>query len=213
MQTWPVFIEGLLISFGLIMAIGPQNAYVLRQGLRHRHVFPVATVCFLSDMLLIGLGVFGAGKIIAENETLSFWMGWGGAAFLLWFAFKSIKSAIKPEALSQEDIDNSAGGAAGQGVKTAIIHALAFTFLNPWVYVDTMVLIGGVSIKFETDTLRNAFLFGAWAASALWFYGLAYGAKRAAPLFRKPITWRILDSLIAFIMLLVCYSLIMHQLN
>ncbi len=213
MSVLPVFIEGLLISFGLIMAIGPQNAYVLRQGLRQRHVLPVATVCFLSDMFLIGLGVFGVGKIIADNETLSTWMGWGGAVFLLWFAFKSAKSALYPEAITQDDIDSSAGDAAGRGVRVAIAHALAFTFLNPWVYVDTMVLIGGVSIKYETEAFRNAFLIGAWSASAIWFYGLAYGAKKAAPLFRKPITWRVLDSIITVIMLLVCYTLVMHQLG
>ncbi|UTW58127.1 amino acid transporter [Kordiimonas sp. SCSIO 12603] len=209
----PIFIEGFMISFGLIVAIGPQNAYLLRQGLRQRHVLPVATVCFLSDILLIGLGVFGTGKIIAENEALSTWMGWGGAVFLLWFALKSAKSALKPEAITQDDIDASAGDAAGQGVKIAILHTLAFTFLNPWVYVDTMVLIGGVSIKYETDALRNAFMIGAWTASAIWFYGLAYGAKKAAPLFRKKITWRILDSLIAIIMLAVCATLIQHQLS
>ena len=213
MNALPVFVEGLMISFGLIMAIGPQNAYVLRQGLRQRHVLAGTMVGFLSDILLIGLGVFGVGKVIAENEALSTWMGWGGAVFLLWFAFKNARSALKPEAITQDDIDASAGDAAGRGVRIAILHALAFTFLNPWVYVDTMVLIGGVSIKYETETLRNAFLFGAWSASALWFYGLAYGAQKAAPLFRKKITWRILDTIIAVIMLVVCYTLIQHQLS
>jgi L-lysine exporter family protein LysE/ArgO len=208
-----IFIEGFLISVGLLVAIGPQNAYLLRQGLRHRHVGAVATTCFISDVLLISAGVLGVGAIINANEALKFWLGWGGAAFLLWFAYKSARAAVNPEPISQHAIDASAGEAAGKGARTAVLHALAFTFLNPWVYMDTMGIVGTYSVKYAGFDQRLTFLVGACLASAVWFYGLGYGAKKAAPLFQKAVTWRILDSIIAAIMLTIAGVLIMHQLS
>ncbi len=205
-------LEGFVISIGLIMAIGPQNAYVLRQGIRGRHAVPVASVCFAADATLITLGVMGVGRFIAGNATLSVWLGWGGVVFLTWFAVKSIKAAIKPEVLDSRSMDEAAGDAAGAGVRTAMLHAAAFSLLNPWVYMDTMVLIGGVSVQYATDTERMAFWAGAIIASAVWFYGLAFGGKKAAPLFRKPITWRLLDSFIAVVMIVVAINLIRFQL-
>jgi len=207
------FIEGLTVSVALLVAIGPQNAYLLRQGLRHRHVGAVATTCFVSDVALISLGVLGVGAIIAANDALKVWLGWGGAAFLLWFSFKSARAAMNPEAISQDIIDRSAGDAAGKGTYIAVMHALAFTFLNPWVYMDTMGIVGTYSVKYASETERWTFLFGACTASALWFYGLGYGAKKAAPLFGKPATWRILDSFIAVMMLFVAGLLVQHQLT
>lgn len=208
-----ILLEGFLISFGLLVAIGPQNAYVLRQGLRHRHVLAVTTACFLSDILLISLGVLGVGAVIAASESLKFWLGWGGAVFLLWFAYRSARTAIDPEPIDEEMIEASAGDAAGKGAHTAVLHALAFTFLNPWVYMDTMGIVGTYSVKYTTDTERLLFLVGAVTASAAWFYGLGYGAKRAAPLFKKQVTWRVLDSVIALIMLTVAGLLAQHQLS
>ena len=208
-----IFIEGFLISVGLLVAIGPQNAYLLRQGLRHRHVGAVATTCFISDVLLISAGVLGVGAIINANEALKFWLGWGGAAFLLWFAYKSARLAMNPEPISQHAIDASAGEAAGKGARTAVMHALAFTFLNPWVYMDTMGIIGTYSVKYTLGDQRLIFLVGASSASAVWFYGLGYGAKKAAPLFQKTMTWRILDTVIAMIMLSVAGLLVVHQLS
>jgi len=206
------FIEGFLISLGLLVAIGPQNAYVLRQGLRHKHVGAVATTCFISDLALITMGVLGVGALIAVNDALKFWLGWGGAVFLLWFAYKSARAAMNPEAINEDSIEASAGDAAGKGARTAILHALAFTFLNPWVYMDTMGIVGTYSVKYGTDAQRLTFLIGACTASAVWFYGLGYGAKKAAPLFKKQITWRILDSFIALVMLSVAGLLVAHQL-
>jgi len=212
-MNFAVFIEGFVISVGLLVAIGPQNAYLLRQGLRNRHIAAVATTCFLSDVLLITLGILGVGAIIAANDALRVWLGWGGAAFLLWFAFKSARAAMNPEVISEALIDASAGEAAGKGVRVAVLHALAFTYLNPWVYMDTMGLIGTYSVKYADDGGRFTFMVGAWVASAVWFYGLGYGAKKAAPLFKKQITWRILDSFIAVMMLVVALLLVRHQLS
>ncbi|SDE20222.1 LysE/ArgO family amino acid transporter [Kordiimonas lacus] len=213
MPHWTALIEGFLVSIGLLLAIGPQNFYVLRQGLRHRHVFAVTTTTFVSDVLMISLGVMGVGRLFADNPTVAYWLGWGGVAFLVWFALKSLKGAIWPDVMTDDRIEASAGSAAGQGVRIAILHALAFAWLNPWAYVDTMVLIGGVSVKYATDAARLAFLIGAVVASALWFYSIGYGAKKAAPLFKKPVTWRVLDGVITAVMLGVAAVLARHQLS
>ncbi|WP_262690243.1 LysE/ArgO family amino acid transporter [Kordiimonas aestuarii] len=209
----PVFLEGLVVSFGLLLAIGPQNFYVLRQGLKHRHVFAVTTTTFVSDALMISLGVMGVGRFFADFPALAYWLGWGGVAFLMWFASKSLKAAIRPDVITDDRIDASAGAAAGRGAKIAVLHALAFAWLNPWAYVDTMVLIGGVSVKYDTDAARLMFLLGAVLASVMWFYTIGYGARRAAPLFAKPVTWRVLDSIITIVMLGVAFLLIRHQLS
>lgn len=209
----PTFIEGFAISIGLLLVIGPQNFYVLRQGLRNRHVFAVTTTTFLSDTLMIALGVLGVGQLFADNPAIAYWLGWGGVVFLLWFALKAAKGVFKPQAMTDDRIEASAGDAAGQGVRMAILHALAFAWLNPWAYVDTMVLIGGVSVRYDADVARVAFMIGATVASACWFYSIGYGAKKAAPLFKKPITWRVLDALIALVMLTVATLLVRHQLQ
>lgn len=209
----PALVEGFLVSMGLLVAIGPQNAYLLRQGLKRRHVGAIATICFIADVLLISLGVLGVGKLIEANGDLKFWLGWGGVAFLSWMALSSIRSALKPHALTKAEIEESAGDAAGKGVTIAVLHALAFSFLNPWVYIDTIVLVGGVSVKYELADDRLVFLFGAIAASMIWFYGLGYGAKKLAPIFERPIAWRILDVFIAGVMITVAWMLIDFQLS
>jgi len=209
----PTFIEGFAISIGLLLVIGPQNFYVLRQGLRQRHLFAVTTTSFLSDTVMIALGVLGVGQLFADNPGVAYMLGWGGLAFLLWFALKAVKGVIKPDAMTDARIEASAGDAAGQGVRVAVLHALAFAWLNPWAYLDTMVLIGGVSVRYEADAARVAFMIGATVASACWFYSIGYGAKKAAPLFKKPITWRALDGMIALVMLTVAALLLQHQLQ
>lgn len=208
-----VLVEGFLVSFGLIVAIGPQNAYVLRQGLKRRFVAQVATVCFLSDFTLITLGVMGVGRFVAENGLLSQIVGWGGVVFLTWFALHTLSNALRPGVIDSATMEAAAGPARGGGRRTVLLHALAFTWLNPHVYLDTLVLIGGVSVKFTQDMDRLAFVAGAGAASALWFYGLAFGAARAAPLFRRRIVWRLLDLFIFMIMAGVAIALARHQLG
>lgn len=213
MTMFFAFVEGFLVSIGLIVAIGPQNAYVLRQGIRGRHAFPVASVCFAADASLITLGVLGVGAYIADSPTLSAILAWGGVAFLLWFAARSIRAAIHPEGIGMQQMDEAAGDAKGKGVGTAMLHAAAFSFLNPWVYMDTMALIGGVSVQYDTSVERNGFWIGAVVASSVWFYGLAFGGKAMTPLFEKPITWRVLDSFIAVVMILVAAKLVSSQLG
>lgn len=190
-------ISGFAISIGLIVAIGPQNAFVLRQGLRRRHVGVVSTACFVSDGLLIALGVGGAGALFALDPVLKSTMTWIGIAFIAVYGAFALKAAIRPAAL-----DPQASGAppgAGSSARAALATALAFTWLNPHAYVDTLVLIGGVSAQYEAG-LRPAFAVGAVLGSAVWFYGLGFGAGRLAGYFESPRTWRLLDLGIALTM-------------
>ena len=214
MQTLdPVsLMNGFLLSLGLIVAIGPQNAYVLRKGLKGRDVFAVATTCFIGDALLIFIAVAGVGTFITDNPKLADGAAWGGAAFLYWYGYQTFKSAKHPEVISQHDIEEAGGEAQGKGTKAAILVALAMTYLNPHVYLDTFVIIGGVAAQFDKDTLRWSFGLGAISASAVWFYGIGYGARLFAPVFQNPAAWRVFDLVITMIMWSVASVLIWFQL-
>ncbi|MFN3855524.1 MAG: LysE/ArgO family amino acid transporter [Phreatobacter sp.] len=184
---------GFLIGLGLIVAIGAQNAFVLRQGLVRRHVFAVATVCALADALLIAAGVAGLGTLVAASPLLMRLTAWGGAAFLAAYGLMAARRALHPSALT------AAQGSGEAGLAATLAAAFAFTFLNPHVYLDTVVLVGSLSAQFE-GSARLAYASGAMAASVLWFYGLAYGARLLAPVFAQPSAWRVLDGLIALVM-------------
>jgi L-lysine exporter family protein LysE/ArgO len=207
-----IFFNGLLISLGLIVAIGPQNAYVLRKGLKGRHVLAVATTCFLSDALLIALAVGGAGKYATESPLISEIAAWGGAAFLFWFGWQSLKSAKNPETITELAIEQVGESAQGKGALAAIGVALALTFFNPHVYFDTLIILGGLAAQYEDEWARTSFGVGAILGSALWFYGIGYGARFLAPVFREPNAWRILDLIITFIMWSVAAALVWGQL-
>jgi len=194
-----IALQGFVISLGLIVAIGPQNAYVLRKGLHRHQVFAVASVCFLGDALLIGIAAAGVGGLIASSETFGTIAGWGGGLFLIWYGAVSFRSALKAHSLTKKDIEATGQAAAGQGYWAAILTALAFTFLNPHAYLDTLVILGGLASQYETAD-RLAFAVGAIAGSAVWFYGIGYGAGIFAPWFARPQAWRILDTLIGIIM-------------
>lgn len=207
-----LFINGFLVSLGLIVAIGPQNAYVLRKGLVKRHVFWVTTICFLSDALLIVIAAAGVGALLTQNPALASAAAWGGAAFLLWFGWISFRAARNPHVLSAEDIGDAGLEARGKGAGAAILMALALTYLNPHVYLDTLVILGSMAAQYD-GTQRAAFTAGAVLASALWFYGLGYGAAYLAPAFRKPAAWRVLDSVIGVIMWSVALVLVWGEIN
>lgn len=197
------FFQGLFLSAALIIAIGAQNAFVIRQGVRRRHVLAVTTVCFVSDALLITAGAAGLGTLIAQSAWLREAAAWGGAAFLTAYGAKSAWSVFKPRPFDWAEED----AAPGSGRKQAVLATLAFTFLNPHVYLDTVVLIGGVAAQFAAAE-RMFFAAGAVVASALWFYGLGYGAARAAPFFRGALGARLLDAVICVIMFSVAGTLI-----
>lgn len=198
--------QGFLLGGGLIIAIGAQNAYVLRQGLRRRHVFAVATVCFLCDVTLIAVGVAGFGGLVAAFPALTAAAAWGGAAFLGWYGLRSFRAALRPGVLSAD------AAPAASGARAAVSTALALSLLNPHVYLDTVVLIGSVAGQYP-EGARAAFGVGAVLASLVWFYGLGYGAAVLTPLFRRPGAWRALDIGIGVIMWAIAAALIRGQLT
>lgn len=199
-----VFAQGLGLGAGLIIAIGAQNAYVLRQGLKREHHIAIATVCALSDALLIALGGAGVGTLIAATPMLAAAAAWFGAAFLAVYGALAFRRTWRGEALNDGAGRN---GDTGKTLKTALLAALAFSWLNPHVFLDTVVLLGGISGQYGWDQ-RLWFLGGAVSASVLWFYGLALAAGYLAPLFRRPATWRVLDALIGVIMWAIAWGLV-----
>jgi L-lysine exporter family protein LysE/ArgO len=191
---------GFLIGLGLIVAIGAQNAFVLRQGLMRRHVLLVTSICAVSDALLILAGVAGLGTLVARSPQLLTVATLGGAAFLLAYGLMAARRALTPSRLTA-----APEGEAGLG--RVVAATLAFTFLNPHVYLDTVVLVGSLSARFE-GAGRASFAAGAMTASALWFYGLGFGARLLAPVFARPAAWRVLDALIACVMVAIAASLL-----
>lgn len=198
-------LSGFLLGASLIIAIGAQNAFILRQGLLREHVFLLSLICALSDALLITAGVAGLGTLIAQSPTPISVVTLGGAAFLFWYASVAFRRALHPEVLQAA---NSGNG----NLKVAIGTVLALTFLNPHVYLDTVVLLGGLSARFE-GAHRAAYGAGAALASFIWFFGLGYGARLLQPIFAKPAAWRVLDVLIGLVMAGIGLSLLVRLLN
>ena len=194
-------IAGLGFGLSLIIAIGAQNAFVLRQGLRREHVLAVVLVCALSDALLIGLGVGGLGTLLQFVPWLIVVVRIGGAAFLIVYGILAVRRALRPKALVAE------GGNGAMPLRTALGTVLALTWLNPHVYLDTVVLLGSVAGTHGGD--RWWFGLGAALASIVWFTALGYGARLLRPLFAKPIAWRILDGSIAVVMFAIAVSLLL----
>lgn len=205
--SFSAFGQGFGLGGSLIVAIGAQNAYLLRQGLKRQYVLPLATLCFVSDALLIALGAGGFGALVQRSPGFVAAASWIGAAFLLYYGFKSARAALHPGTL---DVD--AAAAAPPSLGQALLTCAAVTWLNPHVYLDTVLLLGGIAGRFA-GSARLAFALGAMLASCLWFYGLGYGAAALAPLFKRPVTWRVLDALIAVVMTLIAISLIRHALT
>ena len=195
------FLEGFGLGASLIIAIGAQNAFVLRQGLKRQHVFLSALFCAVSDLALISAGVFGLGALLRGQDWFLIVMTWGGAAFLTWYGAKAALRAFHTEGLETTE------GEASLGLGALLATLFAFTFLNPHVYLDTVLLLGGLGAR-HPEAQRVWFVLGASLASLSWFFGLAYGARLLAPLFRRPLTWRILDGLIAAVMFTLAGSLV-----
>lgn len=196
-----IFVTGLVLGGSLIIAIGSQNAYVLKQGLLKSHVFLICLVCALSDALLIALGTSGVGAIIESHPEWLKAVTWFGAAYLIAFAMMNFRAAFSGEILE------TASGNTSQKTKTVIATVLALTFLNPHVYLDTVLLIGSIASPYSGADKVN-FTLGAVSASFIWFFSLGYGARFLAPLFSKPKAWKILNILIGIIMLWIAYTLV-----
>lgn len=193
------FISGFFLSLSLIVAIGPQNAFVLRQGILRRHVFPIALFCSVSDIILITLGVFGFGAIISEFEYMSKYMFLFGGVWLIGYGFLRLRGAYIADSYLEASSTDKAD------LKLTLTNCAALTWLNPHVYIDTLVLIGTVSIGYD-DTL--SFAAGACIASLIFFFTLAFGARFLSPLMKSRRAWQALDAIIAIIMFLIAFTML-----
>ncbi len=196
-----IYIKGFIVTFSLIVAIGAQNAYILKLGLLKQYVGIAVTLCVLFDSILISAGVFGLGFFVKGNQVLINSIAIIGILFLCFYAFLSFKSALKNESIKIDDQIKT------NPLGKVLSMLLVFTFLNPHTYLDTVLLIGGIGANLSDD-LKLYFLIGAISASSVWFISLGYGARLLIPLFKKPITWKVLDIFIGLIMLLIAYTLI-----
>jgi L-lysine exporter family protein LysE/ArgO len=199
--------SGFALGASLIIAIGAQNAFVLRQGLRRERVLAVVAVCVACDWGLITLGAFGFGSLVARFPIVTSVAAWGGAAYLAAHGALAVRSAIRAETLAADDGSSSSLTVAG-----AVTATLAVSLLNPHVYLDTVVLIGSLAGQYAS-ALRGWFALGAGLASLAWFSAVGFGARLLAPLFRKPIAWRVLDVAIAGVMWWIAAGLVLGQLR
>jgi L-lysine exporter family protein LysE/ArgO len=195
------FTTGFVLSATLIIAIGAQNAFVLRQGLRREHVLIIVAFCALADLLLIGAGVAGVARVLGESPHLTLALTVAGTLFLAWYGIRALARARKASSLSVED------GTSRISVRNAVAQAAGFTFLNPHVYLDTVLLMGSIGARQPAD-LRFWFVGGAAAASGAWFTTLGFGARLLRPVFRTPRAWQVLDTLIGLTMLALAASLL-----
>ena len=196
------FLPGLLTGLSLIIAIGAQNAFVIRQGLAKSHVLLVVVICAASDALLIFLGTGGLGALIASQPDALEIIRWFGVIYLTFFGLNTLRKVFRSGALSIE-------GAPSISRSAAIASVLGFTFLNPHVYLDTVILLGSISNQFQSD--RWYFALGASIGSILWFSALGFGARAASKFMTKPIFWKVLDYIIASIMFAVAIFLIFYD--
>ena len=200
MNDFAPFLSGFLLGLSLIVAIGAQNAFILRQGLLRQHVFVLCLICAASDALLIAAGVAGLGALISSSPMLIKMVTLAGALFLFAYAAIAFHRAWRPQALHA-----ARGGKTS--LKAAIAACLAFTFLNPHVYLDTVLLLGSLSAQYS-GVSRLQYGVGAAVASFVWFFGLGYGARLLEPVFARPAAWRVLDILIGLVMAAIGLSLL-----
>ncbi|STR26291.1 Arginine exporter protein ArgO [Janthinobacterium lividum] len=204
--VFSVFLQGLTLGLGLIVAIGSQNAFVLRQGLRREHVGAIVLFCALADAALIAAGVLGMSRALGQRPMLASALALGGAIFLAVYGWQALRRARRPQQL------RAAEGGAGLGLAAILAQAAAFTLLNPHVYLDTVLLVGSIGAQ-QPGVIRGWFIVGASAASLLWFASLGYGARWLAPWFARPRAWQVLDGLIGVTMFVLSALLLRHALG
>jgi L-lysine exporter family protein LysE/ArgO len=195
-------LPGLLTGLSLIIAIGAQNVFVIRQGLSRSHVLLVVLICSASDAVLIFLGTGGLGTLIQSNPDLLEIIRWFGVLYLIWFGIKAVRSVLSNQSLE-------VGTESSSSKKNVILSVLGFTFLNPHVYLDTVILLGSIANQFEND--RWYFALGASIGSFLWFSAIGFGAKAASRFMTRPIFWKVLDSIIAVVMFSVALFLALYE--
>lgn len=196
-----ILIRGFGLSASLIIAIGAQNAFVLRQGLRREYVFITALICILSDVTMFTIGAAGFGTLVNSNPGLMTGVAWAGAAFLFVYGLLSFRSAWRGASMDVE------GNGAQTTLRAVVLTALAVAWLNPHAYLDTIVLVGGIAGQYPWSD-RIYFLMGSILASTVWFTLLAYGAGYLAPLFKRRIAWRVLDVGVGLLMWWIALALL-----
>lgn len=202
-MNWLAFSHGAALCASLIVTIGAQNAFVLRQGILRSHVGKIIVLCTLSDFLLIGAGVGGASVLVERYPTFVHLVLYAGLAWLVWFGIGALRRAVRP---GHAVLDTAAAHTTPeQRAWPIVLMTLAFTWLNPHVYLDTFLLIGTAGAR-EPAGSRVAFAIGAMCVSAVWFIGLGYGARALAPLFRRAGAWRVLDGAIGSMVLLIAFA-------
>ena len=195
------FLAGFGLGGSLIVAIGAQNAFVIRQGVLNQYVFWICLFCSFSDAALIWGGTFGLSAVLKVLPQLEAVMRYGGAAFLQWYGLKALRRAFNPEAMAE-------GESGTQSLKDALLLCAAFTWLNPHVYLDAVVLVGSIANARPTGE-QAPFALGASAASFVWFFGLGYGAKALRGPLSRPMVWRLIDFVIAAIMFWLALRLVL----
>ena len=198
-------LQGLALSLGLIVAIGAQNAFVLRQGLRREHVGSVVLFCAVADGVLIAAGVLGMARALGQSPGLARALALAGAVFLAVYGWRALRRARHPQPML------ASGGGGGLRRGAALAQAAAFTLLNPHVYLDTVLLVGSIGAQ-QPAALQGWFVAGAAGASLGWFAMLGYGARWLAPWFARPRAWQVLDGLIGATMFVLSALLIRHAL-
>ena len=195
------FTTGFALSATLIIAIGAQNAFVLRQGIRKEHVAPIVAFCALADLLLIGAGVAGLASVLGNSPTLVALLTAAGSVFLVWYGIRALRRASLPKSL------RAAAGNEPLSLGGAMAQAAGFTLLNPHVYLDTVLLMGSIGTRQPPD-MRVWFVGGAACASGVWFTTLGFGARLLAPVFARPRAWQVLDTIVGLTMLALAVMLI-----
>jgi L-lysine exporter family protein LysE/ArgO len=194
------FTTGFALGATLIIAIGAQNAFVLRQGLRREHVLLIVAFCALADLLLISVGVAGLARLLGDAPRLIMALTVAGTVFLAWYGVRALARARKASVL------HAAAGTHQIALRSALVQAAGFTFLNPHVYLDTVLLMGSIGARQPAD-MRMWFVGGAAAASGAWFTTLGFGARLLRPVFQTPRAWQVLDTIIGLTMLALAASL------
>jgi L-lysine exporter family protein LysE/ArgO len=195
------FTTGFALSATLIIAIGAQNAFVLRQGIRREHVAAIVVFCALADLLLIGTGVAGLAGVLGDSPALVALLTTAGSAFLVWYGVRALRRAVLPQSLQ------AAAGTEPLSLGNAMAQAAGFTLLNPHVYLDTVLLMGSIGTRQPPD-MRVWFVGGAACASGVWFTALGFGARLLAPIFARQRAWQVLDTLVGLTMLALAVVLI-----
>lgn len=202
MFSQQVFLQGLGLGAGLIMAIGAQNAHVIRTGVRGEHVFATVLTCIVVDVVLIALGMSGLGLLIESSPSLLALARYGGAAFLVWYGWRCWASSLRGGAALALSAQ-----AEALSLKRALLTVLVLSLLNPHVYLDTVVLLGVVGSSLAGDQ-RPSFALGAMTASVLWFSALGLGARRFATVLGRPAVWRVIEALTGTLMLVLALLLL-----